>query len=529
MNYNKISEKNKCIFIDIAKTGGLKIERSFLFEDIRKALGGRHVGGHKPIKSFDQSLFQDYFKFGVVRHPCSRLISVWKHLNKEKFSSRKWQIENMNKETRSNFNAFVESLFPGGHVRIEKEEQLKSQVGMLFGGDKTFGLDQLLVYEIWNKSMDILGNRTQLNMSSLKVDFAELDGNEDCAMTFKSSSWEKLTNVFAMDFCVLGYSRYIDRLHVLPSLSWTPQTLTERYANCKKKVLRDASTIKSSATNVNVTMNFGRYDKCTVYTYFQSLSSKTDAKKKEMDATLEIWKNAWSSFGWTARIISEDDAKKHPSYHQLRERYATYPTRGNPEYEIACFLRYLAMAAVGGGWMTDFDVLPINLPACTEPCHNGSFTIYERHVPAIVSGNESEYTRVATLMGNIDWESITSLNVEGGPHVSDMLCLAHFVRVGSVISEWLVYEVVRVFRFPFYCNKTMIEPSKPICLQSQIPSPTLPVAIHFSHSGVSKIKQSPDLSRQLWGNLSSYRQISRVSAMSDIYDLICKECHIEYT
>ena len=34
----------------------------------------------------------------------------------------------------------------------------------------------------------------------------------------------------------------------------------------------------------------------------------------------------------------------------------------NPEYEIACYLHHVAMAAVGGGTLTDFDVFNVNVP-----------------------------------------------------------------------------------------------------------------------------------------------------------------------
>ncbi|XP_071853024.1 uncharacterized protein [Apostichopus japonicus] len=522
LRYSQISEVNKLIFIHISKSGGEHLERSFLFDDRRKEVNGHYLGGHHPIRSFDKSIFHGYVKIGVLRHPCSRLISVWRLLSNRNI---KWMEGKMDNETSSNFPAFVEKTLE--HISIEEEEHLKSQVGMLFHDDEKFGLDQHLVYESWNESMDVLSNLIKSDVSSLKMKLSALDGNDDCTEMYTSTSWEKMLDLYAMDMCVLGYSRDITATNVLPPLSWTPETFTERYKHCKTRFSLsniEAVPIKTDAVPyANDNLKDIKCDNCVIYTYFQSLSDDKDTVKKDKENTLETWNNAWSSAGWTPRIINEDDAKRHPSYQALREKFATFPTRGNAEYEIACFLRYLAMAAVGGGWMSDFDVLPINFPASTERCHNGALTVYQRFVPALVSGNASEYTRVATLMANIPWESLPEFTVKGSPHVSDMLCLRKLMADGQIRSEWLVTSLDRIFSLPFSCDNVMTQPSKPMCLKSQ-KTLSFPVAIHFAHSSMSKLTKDRALVSALWGNSTSFREQERGSKMKFVYNFIRQRC-----
>ena len=97
------------------------------------------------------------------------------------------------------------------------------------------------------------------------------------------------------------------------------------------------------------------------------------------------------------------------------------------EYEVACFIRHLAMAAVGGGWMSDYDVVPLAIPACAPLSNDGRFTTHQGFVPSLVSGTGAEYLRVTKLMATIPWRENMELfqTSDGRPIVSDMKALSY--------------------------------------------------------------------------------------------------------
>lgn len=52
-------------------------------------------------------------------------------------------------------------------------------------------------------------------------------------------------------------------------------------------------------------------------------------------------------------------APKHPRFAEFVALYYMLPTANPKHYEVSCYLRYLALASMGGGWMVDYAAPPL--------------------------------------------------------------------------------------------------------------------------------------------------------------------------
>ncbi|CAE7267339.1 gly-3, partial [Symbiodinium sp. KB8] len=94
-----------------------------------------------------------------------------------------------------------------------------------------------------------------------------------------------------------------------------------------------------------------------------------------------------------------EDAKTAANFSQFHHDLATkVPLGGNKMYDYHCYMRYLAMAEAGGGWMSDYDVIPTWFPPDTDLPNDGRFTSYQNHVPALLSGRQDEWYRMADTL-----------------------------------------------------------------------------------------------------------------------------------
>lgn len=113
---------------------------------------------------------------------------------------------------------------------------------------------------------------------------------------------------------------------------------------------------------------------------------------------IALWKDEWENAGFEARVLTLADAQRHPYFETMKRAVEEiFLTDENNQY---CFYRHLAMAVVGGGWMSDNDTFPTNfhmeegiiLPS------NGKFTSFQAHVPALISASADAWKRVTKLM-----------------------------------------------------------------------------------------------------------------------------------
>merc|ERR1712176_936616 len=143
---------------------------------------------------------------------------------------------------------------------------------------------------------------------------------------------------------------------------------------------------------------------------------------------------------------TQDDAKFHPEYDELVSKLlvnvrGTWFNNGGNIYNFFCFIRWIAMAAVGGGWMSDIDTFPLfSNPSFTLP-NNGTFTSYGMHVPTHVAGSAAEWNRITKLM----MENYDKNSNHGHKFWSDMLELENLLKKKLLVGENDIIVVDKVY------------------------------------------------------------------------------------
>lgn len=107
----------------------------------------------------------------------------------------------------------------------------------------------------------------------------------------------------------------------------------------------------------------------TVYTYFERIDSskRTTGMADEQDSDLLLlWKEQWEKAGYAAIILTEQTLKS-PNFEMLgeitKQRYESTQSKLEAlpvdDFGKVLFRRWLAMAAIGGGWFSDYDSFPL--------------------------------------------------------------------------------------------------------------------------------------------------------------------------
>jgi len=156
-----------------------------------------------------------------------------------------------------------------------------------------------------------------------------------------------------------------------------------------------------------------------VFTYY-------DDFKRQKEPLIDLWKESWSKHGWTPTVLTPDDAQRHPNFRQFVNAVSRLPTVNNKKYELACYVRHLAMGVIGGGLLTDYDVMCYGFtpPAMTgiaakHPEEKFICTLHPRGVPCAIYGRLAGFEWFCAQMMN--WPPAEHRVEPRGPHLSDMI------------------------------------------------------------------------------------------------------------
>lgn len=216
-----------------------------------------------------------------------------------------------------------------------------------------------------------------------------------------------------------------------------------------------------------------------VFTFFQYLDTPDGRLAQDV---LFLWEDVWRKAGWEPVVLTHDDAKRHPNY----RRYNSILTNskhfegGRDRYGYFCYIRWLAVAASGGGFMSDFDTFPLHLQPTFQLPNDGKFTGYQRACPNLVSGSMPEWNRVIGLIFRSFERN------KDKDHWSDMFAAQEiYFNVQAFLSEDTTIQI-----FEFYDEEVERVEKKEISsfnavdlVKDKCGISDSKKAIHFSHMG----------------------------------------------
>jgi len=209
-----------------------------------------------------------------------------------------------------------------------------------------------------------------------------------------------------------------------------------------------------------------------IYTFFSPLTTMTAGMTSNShNKLLKAWEEAWQNAGWKTKVLTIEDAKIHKDF-DLFNRVIAKNFPQTSEYDRLCFLRWLAMSTVGGGFMADYDTFPLEMKAqeYINLPNDGNFTGFDRFVPALASGSAEEWDRMAHELLN------AILSPDYSYFVHDMYALL-YIRDNS--PETLIFKG-DVFSSIFYDISGKVDCSR---LEGK-------KAIHFSHAAIAETVKS---------------------------------------
>lgn len=130
-----------------------------------------------------------------------------------------------------------------------------------------------------------------------------------------------------------------------------------------------------------------------IYSYYAEVP---DLNRFDELKLITVWREAWTAAGWEPFVLSEWYARKHPLYAALDELVSKLPSTNPARYERACYMRWLALAAIGGGWMSDYDCFP-------APGLLGT--------PTIDTGNLAKWPNLANVTDFKFWHTLTGVDM----------------------------------------------------------------------------------------------------------------------
>jgi hypothetical protein len=89
-----------------------------------------------------------------------------------------------------------------------------------------------------------------------------------------------------------------------------------------------------------------------IYSYYEAIPS---VEQREEFSCANLWKGSWENNGWECVMLNKTHTSSSPLFRELVGKMLKVEKMTAPV--MSRFSRWCALHAVGGGWMSDYDVL----------------------------------------------------------------------------------------------------------------------------------------------------------------------------
>lgn len=216
-----VSHQKKFLYIDIPKTGSTSVER--LLADLcelrpwqKKNFWHRSVRDLEPIFHDKGWLWDDYYKFTVVRNPVERLFSYHKYRLKFSEEAVEGYSPRMQRFIQNCFQyrSACEGDFVDAHKSFDKAIEkglldVPSQASFVCNDADELAIDHCLKLEVINSDIQILFEKLEIPISSQKslpcLNQAATSYDGDPAQLLSNKSFNTIQCKYELDFTLFDY------------------------------------------------------------------------------------------------------------------------------------------------------------------------------------------------------------------------------------------------------------------------------------------------------------------------------------
>lgn len=175
----------------------------------------------------------------------------------------------------------------------------------------------------------------------------------------------------------------------------------------------------------------------TVFTFFNPIPGKPAGENASI---INLWQEAWRARGFNPIVLRQVDAVKNAHYASFVESVQKLPCLIAKETQMNRFMRWLALDAMGGGLMTDYDVMPHRLSADSLGRLTGFHVTRPRdNTPAIAMVYADKPSLARWLDRLQNYAPRDEDKIDGRVNVTDLNVLASCIQeLGVVPESWVL-------------------------------------------------------------------------------------------